>query len=474
MSYNPENQYRCTIIRGKSQSDIEDLLPFYVQTIHEYCPCQKKDFDVECNNALSKYIFHVNEFKSLPDANKKTVRNHITEIMGKLLGLYYTQNDENGEIVYESESCSFLFVKNDFPAFFKNICLNFQFPNFSDKKETLKERMANKINLRPMCFIVSFLNYARHQKNNNLITKQEIGYYILNNLDVLQGKVSVDEIYSTIMSDRKNNIIRNKLSGSHDWQHIKEQLNLMELSNIIETDRDYIWLNASEWKAINLFCKKNKAPLFDFYSKDLYSPEKIKKTEVEWQRFYSKLNPEIKGISTDFTNNFSDIPPAKREKGAVGISTIELGDKGESFVYKKERDRIKKYKERLVNKVLLLGKTKGLGYDISSIEADENLNNPEFTRYIEVKSTTRISEPSFDSIWSDSVNLTAKEWIAAEQHKEYYNIYRVYFTKTKTIVIKINNPYGKAINKEIDVYPTTYRMDFDAKSIKTEYEENCK
>ncbi len=27
--YNPESQYRCTIIRGKSQSDMEDLLPLY-------------------------------------------------------------------------------------------------------------------------------------------------------------------------------------------------------------------------------------------------------------------------------------------------------------------------------------------------------------------------------------------------------------------------------------------------------------
>lgn len=55
---------------------------------------------------------------------------------------------------------------------------------------------------------------------------------------------------------------------------------------------------------------------------------------------------------------------------------------------------MRKYKERLVNKVLLLGKTKGLGYDISSIEAEMNLKFPEFARYIEVKSTKRVTTPS--------------------------------------------------------------------------------
>lgn len=94
------------------------------------------------------------------------------------------------------------------------------------------------------------------------------------------------------------------------------------------------------------------------------------------------------------------------------------------------------------NKVLLLGKIKGLGYDISSIEANENPSRPEFARYIEVKSTKRITEPSFDNpAWMDSLNITTKEWVAAEQYGDFYNIYRVYFTKSKTIVVRIQNPY---------------------------------
>ena len=468
MSYKPENQYRCTIIRGKSQSEVEDLLPFYAQTVHKNCPCTKEEFDFRCNKQLAKFFFGNEDYDGLTDANKKTIRNHITEIMGKLLGLYYTTLEE---MVYESESCSFLLSKNDFPAFFKNICLNFQFPNFADKFQTLSDRLQNKINIRPMCYVIAFLDYARKQTINKAITKQEIGYYILNNLDVLQGNVSVEVVYAQIMSDRKNKIKREKLQGSYDWQHIKEQFNLLELANIVETDAEYIWLNTKEENSIKLFIEKNKGTLFDFYQYNFNSENEKKQAKADWTLYFGKLNSEITKAETQFTES-PQISELKKEKGSVGLSTVELGDKGEAFVYRMEYERVKAYKERLVNKVLLLGKTKGLGYDISSIEANENPSKPEFARYIEVKSTTRISEPSFDDNWSDSLNLTSKEWIAAEQYGEYYNIYRVYFTKKKTIVIKINNPFKKAEENEIEVFPTIYQMDFTAKVIKKQYEEN--
>ena len=468
MSYRPENQYRCTIIRGKSQSEMEDLLPFYAQAVHNNCPCTKNEFDIRCNKLLAKYFFGNEDYNGLTDANKKTIRNHITEIMGKLLGLYYITLDD---MVNETESCSFLLEKNDFPAFFKNICLNFQFPNFADSIQTLRDKVFHKINIRPMCYVIAFLDYARKQTINKAITKQEIGYYILNNLDVLQGKITVDVVYSQIMNDRKNNVKRDKLSGSYDWQHIKEQFNFLELSNIVETVSEYIWLNEEEENAIQLFCKKNIKPALDFYKYNLDSESDKKQAQADWNLYFGKINSEIINLNTHFAISMQTAS-FKKEKGAVGLSTVELGDKGEAFVYKMECERVKNYKERLVNKVLLLGKTKGLGYDISSIEANENPTKPEFARYIEVKSTTRISEPSFDDNWLDSLNLTAKEWIAAEQYGEYYNIYRVYFTKKKTIVIKINNPFKKATENKIEVFPTIYQMDFTAKVIKKQYEEN--
>jgi hypothetical protein len=157
------------------------------------------------------------------------------------------------------------------------------------------------------------------------------------------------------------------------------------------------------------------------------------------------------------------------QSGATETS-VDIGDDGEALVFRLEQDRVRNYKERLVNKVLLLGKTKGLGYDISSIEANENPIRPEFARYIEVKATKRVTEPSFNKEWLDSLNITAKEWVAAEQYGEYYNIYRVYFTKSKTIIVRIQNPYQRYKDEEIEVYPTIYQMNFGTNVIEKRYE----
>ena len=467
MSYNPLNQYRCTIIRGKSQTEMEDFLPFYAQMIHSFCPCTKIEFQQRCFAKMGQLLFGSSDFNNLPEANQKTIKNHITEIAGKLLGLYYIDHEN---YVYETESCQFLLEKNDYPAFFKNLCANLQFPNGSQKLQTILERVKRNIRIKPLCYVVSLLEYARSQEINKLLTKQEIGFYVLNNLEVLQGNVSIIDVYNQIMHDRTNKITREKLSGSRDWQHIKEQFNLLDLSNITSSDDTYIWLNSSESNAVKLFVLKNKEPLFDMYIYNYDNDESKKQMYSDWGCYYGTMDERFKKLETNFEQ---DSASAVKERGAVGLTTVELGDQGEALVYKLECERVRAYKERLVNKVLLLGKTKGLGYDISSIEADENLQKPEFARYIEVKSTKRSTEPSFDNpTWNDTLNLTSKEWIAAEQYKEYYNIYRVYFTKKKTIIVRIQNPFNLAEENKIDVFPTIYQMNFDSSVIKKQYEKS--
>lgn len=280
-------------------------------------------------------------------------------------------------------------------------------------------------------------------------------------------------MYHKIIEDRVDGVHKPQLSSSHDWQHIKEQFNLLELANIVHTDRTYIWLNKEEALSIEVFVRALNESSFDVYAYDLSSLDGRKQFYADWEEYYGRLNPDLAILPTKF-QSATEIVIADRveqtaQRGAVGATTIEVGDKGEALVYNLEKERVGNYKARLVNKVLLLGKTKGLRYDISSIEADENPDKPEFARYIEVKSTTRVTEPSFDDNWTDSLNLTSKEWVAAEQYKEYYNIYRVYFTKQRTFVVRIKNPYELATQDLIEVYPTTYQMNFNDKVIEHRY-----
>lgn len=53
--YDCTRQYRCTIIRGKSQKEMDDLLPAYAKVIDEVCPCEASEFEMKFNNAFMRY-----------------------------------------------------------------------------------------------------------------------------------------------------------------------------------------------------------------------------------------------------------------------------------------------------------------------------------------------------------------------------------------------------------------------------------
>lgn len=112
-----------------------------------------------------------------------------------------------------------------------------------------------------------------------------------------------------------------------------------------------------------------------------------------------------------------------------------------------------------------------MGYDIQSVIAEPG-DFSEFVKYIEVKSTKRVTAPDLkDEVWTDTINITRNEWIAAMQHKEFYSIYRVYFIRGGVVMYIIKNPYQKKMDNIIDVVPLTYRVDFQNNSIDESYKE---
>lgn len=462
--FNPENQYRCTIIRGKAQNDLDNLLPSYSNFINENSPTDKENFNNRFNNYLSD-IFYESNFDKLSSNHRKTVRNHITEIAGKLFGLYYIKDD----IILESESCAKLVEDNDQPAFFKNLCLNFQFPNGTQKIQTIQERIENQINLKPFHFILATLKLAKVEKTT--LSKEEISYYILNAKEVLQGKISPNQVLQIILERRIKGIVKKLEPSSFNTQHIREQLNLLELSNLIRIIGHDVYLNSLEHIAIELFIKSLNQPLsFNIYDYDLSVIEEREIMYEDWAEYFSRVNVEnynLLATSIEALQQKEDEPAKEKRKG---IDHTILGDEGEEYVYNIEIDRVSSYNKRLTNKVIMLGKQRGIGYDISSVEANENIEDPEFARFIEVKSTKRTTVPSLDDkSWVDTINLTRKEWVAAKQYKTAYNIYRVYFTHNETVIRKINNPFEKNESGVIRVLPTMYRMDFFSKSIDKQY-----
>lgn len=458
--YDVKKQYRCDIIRGKAQSQLEDMLPAYAKVISDICPIEKDKFEEEFNKNLIQY---------LPSSSreKKTLDNHRTEIAGKLFGMYVNSSDGK---VYCSERTRKFLADGDIPAFFKDICYKMQFPNVMQKINTVSQRLNDEINIRANCYVIKTLEEA--EKKNVKLTKRDIGVYILNSLDVLQRKALVEEVINLIEKDKKAGVYR-EIDGdeadSKKYQHINEQLNYLELANLIFIDgKKIVHLNHKEQKTIDLFSKEwNSELLFKIDKADISDSEHFKDLQFRWNEYYGKLSDVANSFETKI-DSLSIESEQNTGYRAFG-NTVELGDEGENFVFNYEKDRVSKYNPRLTNKVILFGKQKGLGYDIQSVMAIDNDDIEEYAemgKYIEVKATRRVTSPNIqDSEWYDSVNITRNEWVAATEKKDFYFIYRVFFTRSGVFIYTIQNPYQKKNDKKISVIPLTYRIEVDKKSI---------
>lgn len=292
MCFNPYLQYRCTIIRGKSISRMDDYLSMYAEILNEICPIPAKDFDTIFDKKLSHYI----------KDDIKTIKNHRTENVDKLLGMYFEQDG----IIYTSERTRKFLGDNDQPAFFKSVCFRFQQPNGSQKIQTIIDKVNHNISFKPYHFVLALLKLAASKKI--ILTKDEVAYYVLNALQVLQGKVTVEEVLKTILADRTKDLHKKvETSGkahSFSFQHINEQLELLELTNLIRKDGKSIWLNPRETSSIELFVKNLSKPLAIDFSKCNFEEKGIGNTiKFEWRKYFGQnSNYEHKRFFTSIHN----------------------------------------------------------------------------------------------------------------------------------------------------------------------------
>jgi hypothetical protein len=439
---------------------MDNLLPLYAQIIDSICPCTKKEFTLEFDNSIKR---------ALSDKlSKKSLRNHRSEIAGQLFGMYFTTKE--GIVCAAKRTRKFL-ADNDTPAFFKDVCFKMQFPNGCQAMKTVTNMMDNSIRIRQFPFLLKVMLLAKSKKVT--LTKKEIGYYILNSLDVLQGNASPLEVYDAIASDRKNGIERDirtpGKAASYDWQHITEQINLLELANLVITDKEKISLNPREQKAIKIFAESytDKQLGFDVYSYDFDVKTDRKRFTVAWDFYFSELSDKNENFYTTVRalGTPVDVPVTDKFIDIQKDDKTKIGDDGEKYVYEHEKRRVAQFNPRLIGKVLHLGKIHGLGYDIQSVVAEEG-ENADFAKYIEVKATKRVTAPDItDGEWIDTFNLTRNEWVASQQHRSSYSIYRVYFTRDSVIMFVLTDIAQKCDEETIQAVPTAYRLDFKSNAV---------
>lgn len=462
MAYNPLIQFRCDIVRTRAKKYIDDILISYAKIIHDVCPCSEDDFVDEFNSRLSVYLTALGQ-----SVNTKALNNHRTETAKTLFGMYYIDTQK---VVYETERTQKFLKDNDQPAFFKDICYKLQFPNGMTANKTLDDRILAKIKCYPCRLVLAVLQEA--QTSGIKLTVRDIGYYVLNSLDALSGKATPNEIVKAVDADRKAGITRSIVSGKNDpwdWEHITGILNYMFLANLIEysnarnaRDRE-ITLNVHEAATIKIFVSGYSDPLeFDVYDSKKYPRTTIqerKDFQLEWDKYQGTLSkyashfytlPSCLGITTAVSTG--------RAKKYAKFSTAAIGKAGEAYVEKYEKDLLGKinpaYKSRVINKAAL----RGIGYDIESVEiVGAALGG---TKYIEVKTTTRVTPPTTKS-FIDVVNLTRNEMNAAKTYMAAFYVYRVYLTKGKVYIYQLKNIHGKKASGLVDIDAPIYEMRFD-------------
>lgn len=459
--YNPAEQYRCDIVRSRSIRFTDDLLPAYANIIDSLCPCTEADFIKGFNNALKAYLLKLG-----CSVDTKALNNHRTETAKTLFGMYYI--DHLGKVQASERTKQYL-SDRDQPAFFKDICYKLQFPNGMTIPKTLKQRVADGLNIYPCRFLIEALQIAENK--GILLTKEEVGYYILNAKDVLMGKCSPAVVVNRIIKDRKKAIKNTIPGGSYNWQHITGIITYLEYANlVIETkgstkDKIRLRLNNLESAAISIFvANRNQKLEFDVskYILGKGASAIIKKEfQVEWDKYNAEVSnqygqfytlPESLGISS-----------IKIPMKATACYTAAIGTAGENYVFNYEVDRVTKidpaYRLCVKNRTA----ERRIGFDIESICASGV--NPREPMYIEVKTTSRVTEPSIISSM-DMVNMTHYEWKMACDYPDNFYLYRVYLVKGKVLLYIIGKVRDKETKNLIEVMAPSYQMKFDIADIK--------
>ena len=132
----------------------------------------------------------------------------------------------------------------------------------------------------------------------------------------------------------------------------------------------------------------------------------------------------------------ADLSPDELE--AIRRKCCEIGDRGEYFAFKFERQRLRKAgQDALARKIDWVSRRAvGRGYDIKSYESNGS------PRFIEVKSTNGSGMTFF---------MSDTEWRVATREKEAYYIYRIVdVAKTPTLKRVVQNPVSAEEERRLE------------------------
>jgi len=440
-------QRRTVIIRGRGQTELDNLLPIFCSIVEKSTPQPYSLFESEIIRELTAII---------PGQTAKTIRNYYTEILGQLFSTYYVEKGQ-AEI---SPLALKLNSDGDQPFFFKVLASRIQFPNPSSKKHKYEEEVNDGLGVRPLVLVLQVMREV--EKTKTRTTFIEIAYHILNSLDAQRGTLSPKQICDRILRARTTKFIYPSFEGSFARQHIKESLNLLYLANLIRHDSTEYWLNPFENQAIDSICSLSASSAL-FRAKS--SLESHQEFQNSWKKHLTRISDlEIQDLQTNVAS-LGSARPMRLVSGKPRRRATDIGRDGELLVIDIENHSLDKAFPGSSFEAIDLAHVRGIGYDIESLFHEGGAKHGQ-THFIEVKSTLRVTKPELSKLSvKDNFTLTRSEKLAADIYKEQFSVFRVYIYTDGYSILKFNNLPNLANTSLLVLAPENWNVEYDPSKV---------
>lgn len=440
-----EHFFRIHHIRPRFKNDVENVLLHIANSIENIGKKSTKEFSKELLKAIYLYPGNLQR-------KEKTMQNWRTEI-SSLFGLIEYDKDK----CFPSNLTKELNTTGDLIQFFRHFLFTFQYPGGHLKPQEVKKLIENNIKFHPAKYILELLVIGTENNDGKRygISKAEATHHIFNDLRVTREGLEPLKIYQNIELARKKKYEYD--TGGDIVRYAGDILDYLVLADLLDHKLDgKYYPRMQNLEVIASFL--NKTAFFEGYD-NYYNQEVIQISDIRdlEQSWFSFANQSIE--KRDFATNIEAIFDFERldEKPELSqvrdyikqiatkeLSTLEIGNLGESITIEHERKRIKSAgRENLIHNIKKIPNQLAVGYDIKSF-----LGLGDDFRHIQIEVKSTISK---NPLQVKSFSMTGNEWDAATSYEELYFIYRLLISSSDIELFVIRNPVGQYKKDKIKI-----------------------
>jgi hypothetical protein len=449
----PEEFYfRLHFPRSRFNRRLEDMLLLLAAKIVDIGTVDEQEFA-----AILDRIIRENNAKNYAE---KTIKNHRSEMI-RLFGLV----KYSAGLALPGKRLELLAQSQDIPQFFKSFCKGFQFPGGFLKADRVRDLVIEDVKFKPAKYILKLLLAGESKYKSFAISAAETTHIIFNDKRVTVNGENPSTVIDRVLDIRRQGIRLNKTSDV--IRYARDFLNYMVDANLLIELKGMYSLNNKETKAIHTIVADSS--FFDDFSKVIrpdgtWDADEYKLVDASWSEWFADVSDEafethataLLKDDVRFPQEWKDILSKLESRQPVREALKIIGDEGEKIAYEFEKNKVKRARPDLATMVKIVSSNTALGYDIISMETDQQRAK----KYIEVKTTKKNYESDIAIPFLISIN----EWSVASQLRDAYYIYRVTITKEKVSIFVIRNPVKKHEEGKLSAEPTAYKIIYSVDS----------